>query len=559
MRLLIKEYIRSLRERDELDKILPDVLSEMGYTIIARPKRGVREHGVDIAAIGPDQTSDEQALYLLSVKSGNLGRADWEISGLQALRPSLNEILDVYIPKKIPKRYKSLKIYIALCFGGDIQTDVRENVDSFTDENTQAGKIEFLEWNGDVITEFIVKGILRENIFPNALQSEFRKTLAFVDQPSVCFNHFQRFVWKARDIPIKSKKDRLRLLRQIYLASWNVYVWCRAEGNLDAAYLCSEFAALQSWDLSRQHIETNSAASKKLSSIFFSQLEFYQLIGDEYVEKHVIPYSEVKDGLAACVQSNSNLDVTLKLFDIIGRVSLFGIWLVFLSNEQPKLAGSLGDSLNKTIDCLINIIENNKALFAPLRDDHAIEIMLAGLLLKLASENEWLTYWVSQVTQTCVFSHRRGINYPCVFREYSDLAAHPKNVEGYQEGATEGSVLYPTLAIWLAILKEEKTLSSLQLFQEQCMVHSTWQLWVPSKDSEELLYSNKEQHGTAVSPVDTSLGIDGLIKYVQRIAKDNEEINSLSAMKYKMWPLILMACRHHRVPVPPHFWLLSNR
>ena len=52
MKLIIRQYLASLNERDELDAILPDILSEMGLTVYSRPGRGTRQDGVDVAATG---------------------------------------------------------------------------------------------------------------------------------------------------------------------------------------------------------------------------------------------------------------------------------------------------------------------------------------------------------------------------------------------------------------------------------------------------------------------------------------------------------------------------
>lgn len=50
--LVIAEYLRTLKERNELDRLLPDLLIEMGYVPVARPQTGNRQFGVDIAARG---------------------------------------------------------------------------------------------------------------------------------------------------------------------------------------------------------------------------------------------------------------------------------------------------------------------------------------------------------------------------------------------------------------------------------------------------------------------------------------------------------------------------
>ena len=108
MNLLIKQYLSSLRERGELDAILPDLLSESGFRVFSRPSIGTRQHGVDVAAVGED-IDGVRKVFLFSVKAGDLTRPDWD-SNEQSLRPSLNEIQDVYIPNRIPSQYKRLAV-----------------------------------------------------------------------------------------------------------------------------------------------------------------------------------------------------------------------------------------------------------------------------------------------------------------------------------------------------------------------------------------------------------------------------------------------------------------
>lgn len=78
MKLVIAEYLRTLRERDELDRLLPDLLVEMDYVLVARPQTGNRQYGVDIAARGNNSETGEDELLLLVVKQGDIGRAEWD-------------------------------------------------------------------------------------------------------------------------------------------------------------------------------------------------------------------------------------------------------------------------------------------------------------------------------------------------------------------------------------------------------------------------------------------------------------------------------------------------
>ena len=166
---------RFLKERDELDVIMPDLLSEIGMNVISRPARGTRQYGVDVAAVGTLPGS-ERSLYLLSIKPGNLGRSEWD-TGKQSLRASLNEICDVYIEKHIPKRYKNLPVVVVLCIGGELHEDVQLNVNSYTDRQT-TDRISFLVWNGDTLAGLLLSGILREHALPDTWRSDLRKAVA---------------------------------------------------------------------------------------------------------------------------------------------------------------------------------------------------------------------------------------------------------------------------------------------------------------------------------------------------------------------------------------------
>lgn len=153
MKLIIKQYLASLKERGELDAILPDLLSQLGLNVISKPGRGTRQYGVDIAAVGQFEDKPE-TVYLFSIKQGDLGRNDWNSGREQDLQPSLDEILTVYIPTHLPVEHRGRPISICICIGGDIKEEVRLNITSF--ENTRkTDLVNFEEWNGDVLASLM--------------------------------------------------------------------------------------------------------------------------------------------------------------------------------------------------------------------------------------------------------------------------------------------------------------------------------------------------------------------------------------------------------------------
>lgn len=169
MKLVVTHYLRSLRERDELDAILPDLLAESGFEVLTRPRRGTRQAGVDVAAVGPNPDRDNaRSLFLFTIKSGDLTREHWD-TGQQAVRPSLNEVLDDYIPNRIPPHLADLPIVICVCMGGEMREDVRAQWSGFCRTNEKAN-VHFAEWNGDRLADLILSGILRAEL----IESEHR-------------------------------------------------------------------------------------------------------------------------------------------------------------------------------------------------------------------------------------------------------------------------------------------------------------------------------------------------------------------------------------------------
>lgn len=561
MKLLLLQYLSSLKERGELDVVLPDILSEAGYNVISRPKRGTTQYGVDVVAIGPHPRTREKAVFLLSIKSGDLTRDEWA-TGKQALRPSLEEILEVYIPKHLPARLKGHPIIIALCFGGDMHEDVRARVDAFTDAKTVVGQIEFDEWNGDRIAEMMISGVLREKMFPKQMQKSFRKAVAFVDEPGICLQHFTELLCQLFATPPKNLIARLRLARQIYLATWTIFVWCRDAGNLEAAYQASVLATLWLWNLCSQHF-SEAARGRELADVTEKMIALHRIIAASFLAVHVAEYAKVEDGLAASVPSGASIDINLKLFEVLGRVALNGLWAFHASaalaeSDFVDVRAGIDADLQNSVVMIFDMINNNPVLQAPLRDDQAIEIMLVGILLARVGGIDFFASWIKSIMRTSIFSYRTNGEYPCTIGDYGELAQHPRQGDEYRNEVTAGSILYPTLGVWLAILGEEEAFKELSEFhRSDDMKHCTWQLWVPDETSEEMFYRDLDVHGAAITDLNF-VGLETLIEQVNKEIVASSGFGKLSAARLGLWPIILTACRFYRLPVPIHFWAMES-
>ena len=556
MKLIIKQYLASLKERDELDALLPDLLSQMGLNVFSRPGKGTSEKGVDVAAVGGLDGGNGK-IYLFSVKSGELNRKSWDGDPLKALRPSLNQILDAYIPTRLPHEHQGKEIVICLCFGGDIQVQVRDEVKGYIQTYTKEC-LSFEEWNGDKLADLILSFFLREDLLPPDIRPHLRKSLALLDEPEASFRHFSNLVTLLSKIRPSGDPQHIRAIRQINICLWILFAWARDAGNVESAYLSAEHAMLNAWELTKGHFDNNTKAAKSIHLSFSSILNVYQLICGHYIEEKIIPHSGKLHGLSSAVRTSSKIDVNLKLFDVLGRLATAGIWSYWYAIDEHKEKQMVYEQKCHTIaQSLKLLIGKNPTLLLPFKDEQAIDISLALLFLSLMIENESsMKNWLTMLVERAIFAYKCHGHYPCILRSYRDLLEHPKPEDDeYRKDVTSGSILYPTIALWAALLKENKLFEEIKAAKENQFKHCNFQLWYPDETSEVHLYVNSDLHGTVLSDVPVNLSPEEFLEVVRNESEQTKHFENLSALKHGYWPLILVACRHYRIPLPVHFML----
>lgn len=508
MKLIIKEYLSSLKERDELDALLPDLLSQMGLNVISRPSRGTRQYGVDIAAVGKIENEPEK-VYLFSVKSGDLGRKDWNSGSLQDLLPSLDEIINTYIPSHIPTEHKGKPIDICICMGGNVKEEVRLNITQYeTAKNTDL--LQIVEWDGDRLSSMIEKYFLREDLLPKDIRPLLRKSLALLDEPQSSFRNFSKLINNFTLNKFKNNSVRLTALRQMNICLWILFSWSRDANNLESAYLSSELTLLHAWEINKVCFNKNTKIAKSMQMTFSVILNTYLSISQLYLADKIIPYVGITHGLSTAVQCSEKIDVNLKMFDVLGRLAITGIWSYWqLSINENDLDIKKGHEEQVTFitESLKSIINNNPALFLPIKDDQVIEISLTLLFLSYQDGTEKFSNdWLLEMTNRSVFSYETHGTYPCIYKDYNELLGHPKiNRDEYRHEATSGSVLYPTIGFWAAILGFETLYKSIQLAFEKHFQHSNFQIWYVNNLTENFLYTNSGIHGATFSHVPINL------------------------------------------------------
>lgn len=555
MKMLFRSYLSSLRERDELDAILPDLLSELGFLVFSRPGRGTSQAGVDIAALGPE-VNGERKLYLLTIKRGDITRENWNDPTPQSLRASLDSIVDNYIPHRIPHRFRHLKVVVCIVFGGDMQEQVRNDVEGYLFRYTTE-QVKFEEWNGDMLASLLMTGVLREDIMPKLVRAHFQKAVAMVDEPDIAYRHFAKLIHDLAQV-VSTDKERLRSARQMYVALWVLFVWARDIDNLEAPYQASELLVLRLWDLYRPYIDSRSRARRDLAAVLMHAVQLHLAIAHEFFVRKVLPHVSTLHGLSIAVRAEAPADVNLKLFDLLGRIAMTGLWLQFVEERSPNSAAKAAANAQakEFAQAGLHLIEHNPALLLPLQDIHSIEVSLVLLLVGSTGEPLPATRdWLHGMTNALVFAIRTHGRYPCVFTDYRDLVAHPREAsEAYLREAMPGSTLVPLLAAFLTAFGDQDELTLLAQLQQKELAHCTLQVWLPDELSEDGFYLGGREHGMAICDLRLSRQGVALFDSIDEALKQESGFDRLSAIVTGFWPIVLMACRHFRIPVPPQFW-----
>jgi hypothetical protein len=556
MKLILKQYLSSLRERGELDVIIPDLLSQIGLNVYSRPGRGTRQDGVDIGAVGSLDGGPEK-VYLFSIKPGDLTRKDWDGDAVQSLRPSLNEILDAYIPNRLPAEHRGKDIVICIVLGGDVKEQVRPQLTGFLKQNTTAN-ITFEEWNGDKIASLIQSCFLHEELLPENARSRFRKSLALIDEPEASYRHFAALIKSLSANDTQSDKERVTALRQMSICLWVLLGWAREAANMEAAYLSSELTLLHGWNIVRIHIGEKESITQSIETAFFSIVSAYEQICGEFLTTNVLPHVGKFHALSSAVRASCSLDVNLKLFDLLGRLGTAGIWSYWrsglYSDEEADARRREQQVTLMYMSSVIDMILNNPVLFLPVKDDQAIDIFIAASLLALNECNyDDLRTWFAQVLERANFAWQTHSRYPSILLSYSELLSHPKSDDNeYRKNVTSGSILYPTIALWATLLDDEETYKRVAHFKQNHLWHCNFQFWYPDDYSEEHFYTNSDSHGAVLSHVCVDRPKEEFLTQVFDECNQLPHFKELSAVKFDWWPLIVVACRHYRLPPPLH-------
>lgn len=571
MKLIIAEYLHSLRERDELDRLLPDLLVEMDYVPVARPQTGNRQYGVDIAARGNNFETGEDELLLLVVKQGDIGSTEWN-GNKNAVYQSINDIFHVYLRSHLEPQDQDRSIRIVVATNGELKQTVQASWSGFVNDNRSKAAIEF--WGADFIAVLIEKHLLNEHIFLDEDRHDLRRALALSGDSEYDRKDLHRMFMRVLDLNDKGQltdkpktgKALLKALRIVNLSAQMFAHWTLREDGDTRQGLCAiERAMLWTWHriCLADEKDKQSAISGPLRQIWWIYYRFT-------VQYHarIQPYCFVESSIIR--YTSNGVESSLIAFEQIGILASIALFQIFSAiSEGSKKTDEKNtfweENANTVIQTLESWLQNNGASSSPCLDRQSQDINLALIALLGLNRAETAKEWLKKLFRNVDYALKAKKFVPVATDSLDDLVEEGGWLGGQAtERMTETSWMLATFAGWSVILGMDEMYEVLAQNARDQYPSVCIQLWHPEKDLYQHLYfqSAHSESGVAEAPIQLPATASEYRQQMQMICESEfgKVLLESPAAQFGLIALDFIAYRHFSTPVPPVFWysLMNN-
>ena len=324
--IIVREYIESLNETNELDYIFPLLLESMGFRLITTPKdsRGQSQNGKDIVAIRKDEDERSYKYYFelkgFFAKDINdttfLATDGFRDSMLAAKYKACN---DASIP-----RFNDLPVKILFVHNGALKENTRDTYDGFVKKEFPDGNFE--RWDIYQLTDLFTKYLFNEYLLTDSESVRlFKRTLVLLDAPDYDFSDFNTLVKRqfekmGNNRILSKKREIINLFATLKLLTAIVFKYSKENNNLHPAKQCVNYIILTTWSwILKSRIETKAHVLKKFDGL----LMVHQKIYSEYIDRTLI-FALYHHGLYSCNASSFELiGYPLRSFDYLNDLIYF--------------------------------------------------------------------------------------------------------------------------------------------------------------------------------------------------------------------------------------------
>lgn len=473
MRLILKDYLLQLKEKDELDLLLCDLLLQMGYTTDNTPETGNRQYGVDIRA----HTDTE--LLLCVVKQGKITRKLWD-SDPNAVRQSLEEIHDCYM-NLIQGEDRKKQLRIAVVTNGMLDEAVRQSWEGYRRQNTvwDGIQVNIELWNIDWLTDSVQLYLFDERIFDDQMQSALRHALYFMEEDTYRRSYYEKIIstYLERLKQTSNPHQRKKILAGLHLASQMIAQYADKAQIYKRAVNVSEYLLLKYWDYLRC---SNQMEENQEVLWIYKFLSDYLRWSKKYYDT-VAPCCERKNGL----HTHNPVSQRALIYEVLGYLVSYAYVLSFQYGEQAKI------QCNKVVESIVQLLNNHAQYFYPAYD---CDIGTVGLLYRLLLRKgriEDVHTLIQAQCRTLVLHYQLSQKYPTPTDSFEDAV----NIHmGFPAVPYETSAFWGTMLLWICVLEEKQLYEGLKQFLSEDMNEVTTCSWFLRAAEEPALYAPKTMY-----------------------------------------------------------------
>lgn len=469
MRLIIKDYLACLKEKDELDLLLCDLLLQMGYATHNVPKTGNRQYGVDIRA------DNEKELLLFVIKQGDMNRTNWNC-GQNAVRQSLDEIHDSYMVM-INGSDREKKLNIVVATNGVMDEAVRPNWEGYKRENTlwDGITVEITFWDIDTITSYIQKFLFDEYLFGNEMRSLLRRALYYVEESDYRRAYYERLIdnYLAELDEKIGKRKREKILSGVFLATQMIAYYAANCSKYRIGIMVSEYLVIRYWKYLFEH---KQFGSENHIVWLYKYLAQYEKWNQEY-------YSAVKfccEGKSRLLLNNP-VEQRVILYEMLGYLTSYAYYLYFKNQINKRCSYEL----SAVVNCVVQIFNNYPQIYYPPFDNHVGILTMVYRLFDRLDKTEDVINLLNEFCVYMVRYYRESKKYPSPVDDFEDAI----NIDmGFATEEYNVSCFWGTMIEWIVLLDQKELYQKIQPFLTEDLSNVTKCVWLLKAEEEAKFY-----------------------------------------------------------------------
>lgn len=385
--IVVKEYLESLKEKNELNYIFPILLESMGFTILSKPKEylGIQEYGKDIVAIGKDEDGIKKRFYF-ELKGGT----DRDINeknfyGKDGIQDSLTQATYNDFISAFPQ-FDKLPLKIVIVHNGVIKGTVQSTLEAFFIKNS-INNITFDRWDISRLTLLFAEKLFGAYLLTDPQSTKlFNRVLVNLNVNDGVSKDFIDLIDLTLSKETWKKSKRLPrkwqlLFESIRLIGFVIYTESRGYNNYDIAKRYLTHLVLKYW---HWILKNKLEGDKEILGYFNQFILLYFKVLIEYFGR-TAPIALLKDGLYSEAGGRyEQIGYAKRTFEFLEYYT----FLLRVINQESKYA-----NYEEAHQQIVKLIMANDVCFRPLLDIHSISVInILNLLIECGKVQDAKNY-----------------------------------------------------------------------------------------------------------------------------------------------------------------------